>query len=109
MSKKSLYHFQKYVNMKYLVIIVVVLFLIMYVQGLKKIPNNFTLIQVDLKNIHADIIHEKQPILIYDKIVDPKELMNTVFKYFFIFQIPLIGFSRCFASANRSFLVMHSR
>jgi hypothetical protein len=56
----------------------------MYVQGLKKIPNNFTLIQVDLKNIHADIIHEKQPILIYDKIVDPKELMNTVFKYFFI-------------------------
>lgn len=45
--------------------------------------SEFTIIQVTTDNIHSDHIHEKLPILIHDTIVDPKELIQTVFKYYF--------------------------
>ena len=50
----------------------------------RKPSKDLTIIQVDAKTINPDIIHEKLPIFIHDRIVDPIDLVRKVFKYYFI-------------------------
>lgn len=96
--------------MKHLVIILVILIVLIYIKSLFKIPQDFTLIQVDLTNIHPDHVHEKQPILVYDKIVNPIELLTTVFKYYFI-SIKKISEQqqKNISVVKNTFLILHAR
>jgi hypothetical protein len=50
-------------------------------------PNtDYTILQQFLDKLNADVLHERYPIIIYDRIVDPRILLSTLFKYSYMFQ-----------------------
>lgn len=49
--------------------------------------NNFIQInQVFLEDFKPDLLYEKNPILIYDRLQNPDDLTKTIFKYTFLFK-----------------------
>lgn len=65
----------------YIFIIIICLFWLYYYC---KKRNDFQIIQSNLNNIRDDVLYEKYPIIIYDKIVNVTDLLNTLFKYQYI-------------------------
>lgn len=74
------------VRTKVLVIIIVVLVLIAYTQYYTKFNKGYRIIQSNLYNIDEKVLYEKYPIVIHERIVDPESLLNTLFKYMFVFK-----------------------
>lgn len=66
---------------KTLSITLVILVLLFYIQYYSKYNYDYTLIQGYLDTITPNHLLEKSPIIIYDQIVDPRQLLKTLFKY----------------------------
>ena len=73
--------------MNYLVIILIIVFMLFYLQCYFKFPKDFSLIQTTLFDFTPDIYLEKQPIYLFDQIVNPADLLNTLFKYQYWYHI----------------------
>lgn len=73
--------------MNYLVIILITVFTIFYIQCYYKFPNDFSLIQTTLSDFTPDLLLEKQPIYLFDQIVNPADLLSTLFKYQYLYHI----------------------
>jgi hypothetical protein len=69
-----------------LLVIAIILFCILYLSYYAKYTNEFDIIQVFLDKVSPDILYERQPIVIYDSLANPKDLLNTLFKYQYLFQ-----------------------
>jgi hypothetical protein len=67
-----------------LVCIFLVLAVILYIQSYFKTKNDYTVVQSYLDKVSPDTLHDKHPIVIYDLIHDPKELLTSLFAYSFI-------------------------
>jgi hypothetical protein len=70
---------------KILIIIVVVLILLIYSQYYSKYSKGYNITQTYLDKINLDILYEKNPIIIYDCIKTPKQLLKTLFKFSYAF------------------------
>jgi hypothetical protein len=68
-----------------LLVIAIILFCILYLSFYAKYTNEYDIVQVFLDNVSPDILYEKHPIVIYDSLVNPKDLLNTLFKYQYLF------------------------
>lgn len=62
----------------------VVLFVILYLQNSLKYKSDIKIIQSSVENINIDVLHEKYPIVIYDRIIKPNELLKSLFAYTFV-------------------------
>lgn len=62
----------------------VILFAILYLQNYFKCKSDIQIIQTSIENINIDILHEKYPIVIYDRIFKPSDLLKTLFAYTFV-------------------------
>lgn len=70
--------------MMYLFILIVIAFLMLYLQAYFKVPSEAQIIQTSLEQLHPDMLLEKQPIYVYDEIYNPADVIATTFKYQYI-------------------------
>jgi hypothetical protein len=70
--------------MKYLIYIVIILVVIIYIQYYNKFKSDYNIIQTNLDTIDLSVLHEKYPIVIYEQIYEPHQLLTTLFKYTFV-------------------------
>lgn len=71
-------------NIQFLLIILI-FFIYFYVKSSLKTKDYVEILQGDLVKITDNTLYEKQPIIINDKIIDAKELLNSLFKYQYSF------------------------
>lgn len=69
---------------KILIIIVIIMIVFMYIQYYSKYNKGYNITQTYLDKINIEHLYEKNPIVIYDKIKTPKQLLKTLFKYSYI-------------------------
>lgn len=71
---------------KVLIIILILLILLMYFKFYGKYNTENRILQVYLDNITPNILMEKYPVLLYDKIVNPQDLISSLFYGLYNFQ-----------------------
>lgn len=69
---------------KILLYIVIILICILYIYYYTKYNPEFNIIQTYIDEINLKLLFEKSPIVIYDKIYNPEDLLKTLFKYTYI-------------------------
>jgi len=69
-----------------LVTIIILLIIIIYINYYNKYKQDYQLLQIHLNKIDIDLLNEKYPIVIYDKIINPHDLLKTLFKYIYVFK-----------------------
>lgn len=62
-------------------LIILIILIIIYSRYYLKYNNDVKIIQLYLDNIKLDNLYEKYPIVIYDQIYNPSELLKTIFAY----------------------------
>ena len=67
-----------------LIILVVLAFILFYLQSYFKIHRETRIIQTTLETFHPDILLEKQPIYVNDSIYNPADIIATIFKYQYV-------------------------
>jgi hypothetical protein len=67
-----------------LILVVVALVVVIYAQYYSKYNNGYNITQTYLNKINLDLLYERNPIVIYDSIKTPKQLLKTLFKYSYI-------------------------
>jgi|UniRef100_A0A6C0BS12 hypothetical protein len=72
---------------KQLLISFIVICVCFYLQCYFKSPIDYYLIHSKLNTFDLNMLYEKQPIYIYDKIVNPADLLNTIFKYQYMYHM----------------------
>lgn len=71
---------------KILIFVCIVLILILYIQSYLKPKTEYTILQYNLDKITPDSLYNKTPIIIYDILKDPKDLLTTLFEYSYIYK-----------------------
>lgn len=70
---------------KSLIITIIILIIIIYIYYYNNYKNDYNIIQTYIDKVDLNMVYEKYPIIIYDKIIDPKELLKTLFAYSYTF------------------------
>lgn len=70
----------------FVIVLVVLIYLKYYYKYYYQANTDYTILQQFLDKLSADVLHERYPIIIYDRIVDPRILLSTLFKYCYMFQ-----------------------
>lgn len=71
---------------KFLIIIIIILLILIYYNHYKRYNTDYNIIQLFLEQLTLELLNERNPIIIYDRIVNPEILFETLFKYSFIFK-----------------------
>lgn len=66
--------------------ILVVLIIVIYVHYYTSYRTDYNILQTYLDNIDINLLYEKYPIVIYDQIKHPQELLRTLFAYSYMFK-----------------------
>lgn len=69
---------------KTLLFLVLVLLIILYVQYYTKYNNDYKIIQSTLGNLEGKVLYERYPIVISDRLVNPDDILKTLFKYTYL-------------------------
>lgn len=69
-----------------LIIIVVILIICIYIYYYTKYKSDYNILQTYLDKIDLNLIYEKYPVVIYDKVIDPAQLIKTLFAYTYLFK-----------------------
>lgn len=67
-----------------LALILVLLILMVYIKYYGKYNDGYEMVQTNLNQVNIDLIYEKNPVLIYEPITKPKQLLSTLFKYSYL-------------------------
>lgn len=70
---------------KILMLVVVLLLILIYTQYYSKYNEGYEIVQTYLDKINVDLLYERNPVIIYDSIKNPKQLLGTLFKYSYVF------------------------
>ena len=75
----------KMMRKKHIVIfIITILLIVVYFQYAFRVSQNINIIQLNLEKINLDILYEKNPSVIYDRVMDPSDLLKNLFAYNYI-------------------------
>jgi hypothetical protein len=94
--------------MNLLIVIFVLIIIIFYLQCYFKMPLEYNLLQTTIKSFKQDLLYEKQPIYIYDKLVNPADLFNTIFKYTYMYHTLSLSDSRYTKKNLSKFLIIYN-
>jgi hypothetical protein len=72
--------------MRVLFIILIILIILKYIQFYSSFNNNYHIIQSQLYNIDYNQLNEKYPIVISDRIINPDQLLTSLFRYNYVFK-----------------------
>ena len=67
-----------------MLIIVILLIVAVYLSYYAKYSSDYNITQTFLDKFHPNLLYERNPIIIYDTLARPKDLLNTIFKYQYI-------------------------
>jgi hypothetical protein len=67
-----------------LFVLIVIAFLLLYVQSYFKMQKETQIIQTTLSTFHPDLLLEKQPIYVNESIYNPADVIGSVFKFQYI-------------------------
>lgn len=67
-----------------LFLITLVLVFILYLQHYLKHNNIFRIVQADLSKLNPDVLSERFPVVVSDRLVSPDALLGTLFKYTYL-------------------------
>lgn len=67
-----------------LIILIIIFVIKQYVKHYFKINPTFSIVQLPLSRLNVDILYEKSPIIINERVVYAEQLVDTVFKYLYI-------------------------
>jgi hypothetical protein len=73
--------------MNLLIYLTIIVFICFYIQGYLQASKEIQIIQTTLSSFKPSLLYEKNPIYIYDRIVNPADLFNTIFKYQYMYHI----------------------
>ena len=91
-----------------LVYLAVVVLICAYVYVVLKPKQDFQIIQTSLHNITDDMLYEKYPICINDRVINVSDLLQSLFKYQYVFKSQH-GLTQPFHKTNHAkFLVIHN-
>jgi hypothetical protein len=71
-------------NTKLLLLVLLCLLVAIYYNYYASYKQDYNIIQSNLAEIDLSVLYEKYPIIIYDPMVDPRELLPTLFAYTYI-------------------------
>lgn len=71
---------------KFLISIIIILVIIVYVNYYTNYKKDYNILQTYLDNIDLSLVYEKYPIVIYDRVINPSELIKTLFAYSYIYK-----------------------
>ena len=71
--------------MNKLLIVLIILIICLYIRYYTKINGDIVIVQPRLDQVNISILLEKNPIILRESIVDPIDLLKTVFKYMYIY------------------------
>lgn len=69
---------------KILLVIVILLIVFIYIHYYSKYNDTYEIVQTYLDKVNIDMLYERNPIVIYDSIKTPKQLLGTLFKYSYV-------------------------
>lgn len=69
---------------KTLIIVLIILIVCIYMHYYSKYSTSYEITQTYLDKISLDLLYERNPIVIYDSIKTPNQLLKTLFKYSYI-------------------------
>lgn len=69
-----------------IIIMIAIALMLLYVHYAMKPKNEINIIQIGLHSITDSTLYEKQPIIIEDRVVDVKDVVNTLFKYQYVYK-----------------------
>lgn len=67
-----------------LFVVVIVLIVFIYIHYYAKYNDTYEIVQTYLDKVNIDMLYERNPIIIYDSIKTPKQLLGTLFKYSYV-------------------------
>jgi hypothetical protein len=70
-----------------LIILVVLAFVLFYLQSYFKMAAETQIIQTSLSNFHPDLLLEKQPIYVHDNIFNLADIISSIFKYQYVYKV----------------------
>lgn len=79
-----------------------------YLYYVFKPKNDFQIIQTNLSNISDSVLYEKYPILISDNIINIYDLLDSLFKYQYLFKTDIVLKVPFIKKNNAKFLVVHN-
>lgn len=71
---------------KILVGVLILLVIIIYVNYYTSYKSDYNIMQTYLDKVDISIIYEKYPVIIYDRLLKPEDLTQTLFAYSYIFK-----------------------
>lgn len=93
---------------KILIIILVTLLVLIYVRYYFSHNNDYDILQTDLENFNLNLLYDRYPVIIYDQILNPQDLLKTIFKYQFTFK-KFGSFNPLFPTLNNhKFMVLYN-
>jgi hypothetical protein len=69
-----------------LALILILLIVSVYTRYYSKYNDGYEMVQTNLDKVTIDLVYEKNPVLIYEPITKPKQLLSTLFKYSYLFK-----------------------
>lgn len=98
-------------NTKKLVLVIVILILFIYLRYWLSVSGVVKIVQLSLVELSPSILMQKNPIVIEERLVNPISLLQTVFKYMYIWKTVKAvedGDSAVFKQNNSRFLIATS-
>lgn len=72
--------------MRSFLVVILILITLLYAQYYLKYKHDYEILQVQLDNFKLQMLYEKYPIVIFDRVYQLNDLLKTVFAYSFLFQ-----------------------
>jgi hypothetical protein len=70
---------------RFLLVAAVLVFFLLFLRYYAKAPREASVIQVRVGKFHPDMLMDKHPILIEDRVLDVNQLMRTTLRYYYLF------------------------
>lgn len=71
---------------KVLITVLVLLVTVIYLRYYLTYKDDYNILQTYLDRVDINVIYEKYPVVIYDRVKDPSQLLKTLFAYSYVFQ-----------------------
>jgi hypothetical protein len=71
---------------KLIIAAIIVLLYVLLLQTAPNVSDVFEVLQLSLDQFHGELLFEKKPIVITDKVVEPLSLLSTLFKYTYLYK-----------------------
>lgn len=86
----------------------IIVCIVSYIYIYTKPKKHMEILQSELSSLKTEFLLEKQPLIIYDKIVDPIEVIHSTFKYLYTFKIHKLLTANQVYQSNSRYALIHN-